>query len=344
MKPSCTYRYLSTNYTSPIFVTFTSSILSGMKRLLVAGLVIFCIALIAVYVSIPKELEISSIAVIKANERSVYRSLVDKNNWKNWWPLQPIDSRQKETNEFYLDGYSYKIGAKLPDGMEVIINHQDSSNSSLLRLLRLSPDSMLIKWTATVPTTYNPVTRVKQYFAAKRIKRGMEQIVAHLKPFAETTKNMYGIDVKQTRVTDTILMVRKIVPKERPTTTDIYSYIESLRSYIAGSGATETNHPMLHLHYTEETRSYEAMVAIPVSKKLAGTASISPKRMVAGHILYADVKGGEATVAEAMRQMENYASDHEKISPALPYQLLVTDRVKETDTANWVTRIYYPIL
>jgi hypothetical protein len=41
--------------------------------------------------------------------------------------------------------------------------------------------------------------------------------------------------------------------------------------------------------------------------------------------------------------MENYARDHKKQSPAIPYQLLVTNRLTEADTTKWITQINYPV-
>ena len=40
----------------------------------------------------------------------------------------------------------------------------------------------------------------------------------------------------------------------------------------------------------------------------------------------------------------DYFLDSKRASPAIPYELMVTDRSAETDTAKWVTRLYYPIM
>jgi hypothetical protein len=65
--------------------------------------------------------------------------------------------------------------------------------------------------------------------------------------------------------------------------------------------------------------------------------------MVLGNILEAEVRGGEAAVQNGIEELENYKEDHEKTSPAIPFQLLVSDRSKEPDTAKWITRLYYPV-
>jgi hypothetical protein len=66
--------------------------------------------------------------------------------------------------------------------------------------------------------------------------------------------------------------------------------------------------------------------------------------MVPGKILVAEVKGGEQRVREAAANLQNYVDDYKLKSPAIPFESLVTDRTKETDTSKWITKLYYPIL
>jgi hypothetical protein len=335
-------------HSSAIFVTFTFTFTVAltyiMTRLFVAVLIIVSLLLACIYILIPKEIKISIQAVVKANEKAVYRSLINESNWKNWWPGKQKEDSEKNLNEFYLNNHVYKAGTNLPFGIEVIISDNGFSRNSLLRLLPLSVDSMAINWTMTQATTSNPFTKVAAYFKTKSIRSDMQQILHRLKLFAEAEKNLYGIDIKQTTVNDTLLMVKKVVQKERPSNDDIYENIKDVRTYISANGAVETNPPMLHINDRNDIKSYEVMVAVPVNKRLTGNAFVVLKRMVAGNILFTEVIGGEAIAGQAMKQMENYVADHQKISPALPYQSLVTDRTRETDTTKWITRIYYPVL
>ena len=62
-----------------------------------------------------------------------------------------------------------------------------------------------------------------------------------------------------------------------------------------------------------------------------------------GNILVAEVRGGVSTVKQAFRNLSNYVGDYGRQSPALPFESLVTDRLKETDTTKWVTKLYFPV-
>jgi effector-binding domain-containing protein len=311
-----------------------------MRKLLVGLPVFFLVGLAIVYFLIPQEIKVSTIAVIKANEHAAYRSLTNDESWKKWWPVKNDENK----SGLGLNGFEYRMGIKQLDGIEVIITNKKNSTSSALNQAALSGDSMMINWTAIITTSANPFEKIRKFFEAKELKRNMEQVIAHFKTYAEKSENLYGIKITQTTVTDTILMVLRKLQKNKPTESEIYSQINSIKKYVASAGATETNHPMLNTRFLHDQKSFELMVAIPVNKHLKGNDAIIWKRMFPGNILTAEVKGGPATVQQAMKQMENYVFDHQKVSPALQYQLLVTDRMKEKDTAKWITKIYYPVL
>ena len=85
------------------------------------------------------------------------------------------------------------------------------------------------------------------------------------------------------------------------------------------------------------------MVAIPTNKQLKGNGKIFFSRFVPWKVLTAEVHGGSGNVEEALHQMKVYMGDYQKTAMAIPFQSLVTDRSKETDTLKWITNIYVPV-
>ncbi len=63
-----------------------------------------------------------------------------------------------------------------------------------------------------------------------------------------------------------------------------------------------------------------------------------------GNILVTKVKGGTSIAAVAFEQIKKYADDYERHAPAIPFYSLITNRLKEPDTAKWVTKIYFPVM
>ena len=90
---------------------------------------------------------------------------------------------------------------------------------------------------------------------------------------------------------------------------------------------------------------YLTRVALPVTRELPQQHDISFKRMLAGgNILITEVKGGPAQIEKASAQIENYIKDFKRMSPAIPFLSLVTDRRQQPDSTQWITRIYYPVM
>ena len=86
------------------------------------------------------------------------------------------------------------------------------------------------------------------------------------------------------------------------------------------------------------------MVAIPVNKVLPDAGEIQMKRMIPGNILVTEIRGGEATIDAAFDTFDKLITDYRKTSPAIPFQLLITNRQVVRDTSKWITKLYYPVI
>ena len=97
--------------------------------------------------------------------------------------------------------------------------------------------------------------------------------------------------------------------------------------------------------YKKDSSVYLVRVAIPVDKKLPTSGNISYKWMLGGgNILITDVKGDKKEIRNAFDQTNLYISDHNKVTPAIPFQSMITDRRQEKDSTKWVTKIYFPVI
>ena len=54
--------------------------------------------------------------------------------------------------------------------------------------------------------------------------------------------------------------------------------------------------------------------------------------------------GGNQMIEQGLKQTEKYIRDYRRSIIALPFQSLETDRLKETDSTKWITKIYYPVV
>jgi len=213
-----------------------------------------------------------------------------------------------------------------------------------MELVLINNDSMTLIWTAEKETSINPFTRFSVYRDTKRIQENLNTLLAHIKTFIEKPENVYGFFIHKTMVSDSVLISTRRSFDHDPGPKEIDAMIQSLKKYISDNGAREQNYPMLNVMKLDSA-DYEVMTAIPVDRTLPDTKEFAAKYMLKkGNILESEIRGGPYTIKTAIDQLEIYRADHQYTSPAIPYQLLVTDRAKETDTSKWITKLYYPVL
>lgn len=308
--------------------------MTGMKKILLLLVLALTLAVGAVYIFIPGTVQVSAATPVKAALPGVYRIMSEDGNWKKWWPADQL---------LQLNDRRYKIEGHIFNAFDISVIENNDSVNSRIDLAFITPDSLTLGWSAIINTGLNPFKRWKASNRTKQLEKDFSAILSSIKNHMEKTENIYGFPVRATTVVDSILISAKKEFTKKPGVTEIENLVGQLRQYISLNGAKTTNFPMLNVLAADENH-YEVMVAIPVDRRLPATKDFAPKYMLAGgNILEAEVKGGPYTIEKAFGEFENFRSDHKFTSPAIPFQLMVTDRAKETDTAKWVTRLYYPI-
>ena len=218
-------------------------------------------------------------------------------------------------------------------GFDATVRSSNDSATVNLQVTSSAPDTAQFIWTTLSFFSANPVKRVLQYFKANTITNNVGDLATQLKNYFGDERNIYGMEVLQQRVTDSSLIALRHTFSHYPTVVEVYGMIDSIRNYIKQNGGQEANLPMLNVH-KDGPAIYEVMVAVPTKKDVRASNKFLLKKMV---------KGGIYTIAQGEEQLTNYVSDYKKVSPAIPYQSLVTDRRMEPDTTKWITRLYYPI-
>jgi len=305
-----------------------------MKKILITLVLLLVLALPAVYFFIPGKIKIGASVSLNAPLQGVSRSLTDENNWKKLWPGEPSFNYNKQT---------YSIRSKISSVFDIDIYSGNDTIHSRLELVPVKNDLTTADWHAEQVTSNNPFIRISRYMHVKGTEKNMNQILQSMKAFLEETKNIYGFEIKKSLVTDSVLISVRRSFEHYPTMQEIDAMIRDLKKYIVQNNAMEKNSPMLNVLKLDSSH-YEAMSAIPVDRALPQTNGFVPKFLLkGGNILEAQVQGGPYTIEKGLQEIENYRSEYRYTSPAIPYQLLITDRLKEKDTSKWITKLYYPI-
>ncbi|MDQ2753683.1 MAG: hypothetical protein M3R72_11740 [Bacteroidota bacterium] len=301
--------------------------------LVVILLLILCV--LFVYAIIPSSFTIQADGGIRCNTAAASRTI--NYRWKD------IFYRHSDT-AFYLDKYAYQIKEPLYNGSRILIKKNGITYNTIFLLIPLSADSLMVHWKVDVVTGNNPLKRVFTYFTAQDLKKNMNEFVEQLQTYLSKTSNVYCYDINRTTLTDTVLVFTKQLSHLSPNVEEVYSLVVKLRNYIKEKKAKETNSPMLNVTNTDS--GYLTMVGIPTNKGLPPTKEIVSKYLIPmkDKMLVTEVKGGGGTIKDAYQQVEQYMIDHSLSAPVIPFELMITDRNRQKDTAKWVTKIFYPII
>jgi len=311
-----------------------------MKKPVLIVLGLLLLAVISTYFIIPQNISVTGISHIDATDANVFKFIVKKNAWPKWWPG---DHNPADSNLFAYNGMTYTLQNSTNSYIDVLIQTDKLELNSRITYLATGEGVSDVNWTAQKQSSLNPFARLAQYIRIKQQGKDIDSLLAHFKTFIQTDSNVYGIKVKLEKVTDPILLASNTTSTNYPATPAIYNIIANLRQQIKAQGATETNKPMINISKTDDNE-YQLMVAIPVNKLISPAKGAVINKMVDGaNLLATEVKGGRNTIDNAFVQLKNYQKDHRLISPAMPFELIVTDRLAEPDTTKWVTKVYWPV-
>ena len=317
----------------------------NMKKLFIV-LIVVVLAFLSIYLFIPSKINFGKVVYINTNINTANRFIADEKQWNKWWPADIKDDSDsgliKTKMQFENKNYLYTITHKAPEGFTINVEKDHDHVTSFLQIISVGTDSVVLSWKSNLPHSINPLRKISNYLLARKMKKNMTEIVQSAKSFLESKEKVYGLRIIQEKVKDTFLISTKYIADSFPSTQTTYNIISELEQYIEVNDAAATNPPMLNV--IEDQGIFTTMIAIPVNKIIRGNEKYFFKRMVAGNILVTEVKGGYYTIKEGLRQVKTYMDDRRFVAPAIPFESLVTNRSKETDTAKWVTRIYYPVI
>lgn len=316
-----------------------------MKKWLLGLLIILIAAGIASYVLIPGIIKFSKIEKVPANSEEAFKHFADaglRQKWVSKLSGSANASNNASGNFFIFSNDSFMVsGAQAPSANVLIGNGNQKLNSQILMVPK-GVDSTIILWESEINAGANPISRISNYFTARKIKSHFSKILKSYNSYISVTQNVYSFPIETTRVEDTILITMRKIFAATPTNEQIYMMVEKLGGHATSKGAELTNVPMLNISVLDSNQ-YQCTVAIPVSKAVQTEPDMYISKMVPGKILVETVNGGPATITYAYSRLKDYFRQHKHVSPALSFESLVTNRMKETDTTKWVTKIYYPI-
>jgi hypothetical protein len=302
-----------------------------MLKRIVLITVLIGVVILVIYLLLPSQKLDKRTSTLTCTQPTVDRLILDRTKWSAWWP-----GGKKDDDNFNYKDYHYRIDQVLVDGFEATVYNQNDSAKLLLQITPAGTDSSRFTWFTEIITS--PLASM---ISTKPIVHNINSFIDDVNSFFNKDKHIYGLDISMQNVKDSSLISVKSEFDHYPTVEEVYQLIEPLEQYLKQKQGKATGAPMLNVYH--EGPTYFTMVAIPTQRDLPSEGKFQLKKMVLGNILKAEVKGGIATITKGEEELANYAKDHWKTSPAIPFQSLVTNRLQEKDTSKWVTALYYPV-
>lgn len=308
-----------------------------MRKWIIGLCILLAVAIGCIYIFIPAKVPITHVVSVHANREAAYRYISRLQNWKQWWPgVAGTDS------VFTYKNTRFKVNGLRYNALAITIQSGSDASNSLLTLISADIDSLQLLWNAEIATGSNPFTRLQRYFRAKDIKANCDTILQVLKQTLAVTRNIYGVEIKKEKIPYQFVLSKKQVFTNYPTPQQVYDIVNQLQEFVLHKGGKTFDYPLLHVE-TKDSVHFETQVAIPTTTQFPDKNEFSSKWMMKdGYIFTAEVTGGIRTVETGFLQIENFILDHQLTVVAIPFQSLITDRLKEPDSTKWVTKLYYP--
>ena len=312
-----------------------------MKKVLflVIGFVLAAIALI--YLLIPSRIMISSAKIAHSPDVAIERLLLDESQWPSWWPNTELNKFRPA--RFQQQDYTFSLSQKYYRSLEIAIQrNNDPALLSRLSLVPLRTDSTGLEWTCQIESGNNPFYRIKNYWKARMIKEQMDTALNSCARFFSHIEKVYGINIERTQLSDTLFVTARELTRSFPNQVERYALIRKIETYIAAQGTKPTGSPIYNVTRYDD-QQFQLMAGVPVSTRIPEKNNFSLKNMVKGSFMVTEVLGGESQVIWAATQLKQYFQDYKKTSMAMSFTMLVTDRMLQTDSSRWITRLYEPV-
>jgi hypothetical protein len=298
-----------------------------MRKILVLLSTIVALSLVAIYLLVPKLLIIKGNQVVNQSAPSVIRGMMQVNKWSEWMP--------KETSLSVTGTMVATIQTELTlDEIKIPVEFSIIDDTSANAIIGFE--------TSMVNSNWSPIAKVQNYLFAKRIQGQLDLVLSAAGNYYNTVKGVYGFDIQETNVQDSSLIALDQVLMDTPTLVQVYDMIAQLEQQIASQNGKVKNDPMVNITRINEDEVF-TQVAIPIEKDILVKPPFSLKKMVLGKLLSVSVTGDATAVNNALLATKQYLGDKQRTSPAIPYVIYNTNRIKEPDAQKWKSTINYPV-
>lgn len=319
---------------------FYAQIKLDMKYLKIALIISIVAAIGYLYLFIPTHIKVSNFTESKSPELRVLR-LIDNHTLLTKSVGKYYDSASKIIT---IDNVEFTLNNALSNMIQINVHTDRLQLKSYITVNSVTKETSTISWFCDFQTTYNPLQRWLDYNEAVKIKKASATLIKHINEFVQQPVNVYGFDIKEITLKDTILISTKFSSKSMPTNEEIYKAAKELTAYLKSYNKTALENPMVTV-LENNTNDFTVMVGISIDGEIPANDKFTIKKMpVFGKMFVTDVTGNQSTIRNGYAAVKLFLLDSKRPTPAVPFELLINDRQSVIDSTQWKTRIFYPVM
>lgn len=310
---------------------------------------------------LPSSFHIERSIIIEKPVSVVFKTATDMNlrsEWDPWLEMEPNAEMKITMNpEIVGSGYSWKgkiIGEGRITIMEFIPNEHIKSKIEFLVPQSMESDvfwdfeenneGTKTTWAFEGTLSY-PLEKWSGLFMDKFMGPQFEKGLSNFRVLVESLPDMvgktgeisigqfdgmYALTIKEECTTD------KITGKMMEIYSSLMKYLKNNNTEISGSPFT--------IYLPSEKEGFIILeCGLPVDKKIAGKDKITYKELPAGRIVTASHFGHFNTVKTTYEAIQNYITKNNLEINGSPWEIYITDPMKEPDEKKWETKVYFPI-
>ncbi|HJV20043.1 MAG TPA: hypothetical protein VJ552_09225 [Sediminibacterium sp.] len=308
-----------------------------MKKLLIIVVSLFVLIALVSFL-LPSEQKISHSVIVDCPTEAPTRLVSNPAKWSAWWPGQQLNDSVWSSGQTL-----FQVQKILLNGFQAQTRKGRLQGFVDFNFFMAANGGTQFNINGIYRFSSNPFTKTLQYISMMDTKKTLLHFMQQVEVNFSNIEKVYGFNIERKQLVHTAYVSLKQPFDHQPSVVEIDSLVKELKQYIASQQGREMDAPIMNV-YTGETGAVEAMVAIATDRELPSTNRFLLKNMVRnGYVMVAEVKGGPQVIDSCKKELENYVLDYRKSSPAIPFQQMITDRVKEKDSSRWITRLFYPV-
>ena len=334
-----------------------------MKFLKWLGIVIA--SLVALFLIIPLFLpgtfHMERSIVIEKPVDMVFQTAVDMNQrakWDPWIEMEPnVEMNVTMTPEIIGSGYSWKgeiigegkitIREFVPNELiksEIEFISPRSSKSDVTWNFQKVDDGTKITWAFEGSLSY-PMEKWMGLFMEKMMSTPFEKGLTNFKSLVESLPVLTGRtgEIKEETFDGLMaLTIKEECSKDKLTSKMIEMY-SALMKYLKTNDQEIAGFPFSIYHESETEGNTILECGLPIDKEIEGEGNIMFKKLPETKVLVASHFGHFNSVEKTYKALREYISENGIEVTGAPWEIYLTDPMKEPDQSKWETKIFFPI-